>query len=123
MLEYALQRERRELEVSRPYAGSGSIVHTPPTIRASRAWGKRHYNLTGATCSPVTVTDRLGNTRTIAPLVHGQVVRLHKRTYKVVKQGERVLTPDLTEAQERAILEQLKANATPRAQGFNIHDK
>jgi hypothetical protein len=37
--------------------------------------------------------------------------------------GERTITPDLTEAQENAILAQLKANATPRAQGFNIHDK
>lgn len=108
--------------MSSPYAG-GSIVHTPPTIRATRPWGKRNYNLTGAQCSPVTVTDKQGNTRTLAPLVHGQVVRLHKRTYKVVMAGERVLAPDLTEAQERAILEQLKANATPRAQGFNIHDK
>ena len=106
-----------------PYAGSGSIVHTPPTIRASRAWGKRHYNLTGAVCSPVTITDKHGNVRTVSPLVHGQVVRLHKRTYKIVNAGERVLTPDLTEAQENAILAQLQANATPRAQGFNIHDK
>lgn len=105
-----------------PYAG-GSIVKTPPTIRASRPWGKRHYNLTGATCSPVTVTDRLGNTRVVAPLVHGQVVRLHKRTYKVVKSGERTLTPNLTEEQETAILNALHANATPRAQAFNVHDK
>jgi hypothetical protein len=109
--------------VPNPYAGSGSIVVTPPTIRASRAWGKRHYNLTGATCSPVTITDRLGNTRVVAPLVRGQVVRLHKRTYKVAMAGERNLTPDLTEAQERAILDQLKANATPIAKAFNVHDK
>lgn len=105
-----------------PYAG-GSIVKTPPTIKATRQWGKRHYNLTGATCSPVTVTDRLGNTRVIAPLVHGQVVRLHKRTYKVVKSGERTLTPNLTEAQETAILNALHANAQPRAKAFNVHDK
>ena len=106
-----------------PYAGSGSIVVTPPVIRASRAWGKRHYNLTGATCSPVTITDRLGNTRVVAPLVHGKIVRLHKRTYKVVMAGERNLSPDLTEAQERAILEQLARNREPLKQGFNIHDK
>lgn len=105
-----------------PYAG-GSIVQTPPTIRASRPWGKRNYNLTGATCSPVTVTDRLGNTRVVAPLVHGQVVRLHKRTYKIVKSGERTLTPNLTEAQEREILAQLASNRTPLKQGFNIHEK
>ena len=106
-----------------PYAGSGSIVVTPPTIRASRPWGKRNYNLTGATCSPVTITDKHGNTRTLAPLVHGQVVRLHKRTYKVAMAGERNLTPDLTEEQEKAILSALHANATPRAQAFNVHDK
>ena len=71
----------------------------------------------------MTITDKQGNVRTVSPLVHGQVVRLHKRTYKIVNAGERVLTPDLTEAQENAILAQLQANATPRAQGFNIHDK
>ena len=109
--------------MTRPYNGSGSWATVPPTIKASRQWGKRHYNLTGAQCSPVTITDKHGNTRTVAPLVHGTVVRLHKRTYKVVMAGERNLTPDLTEAQERAILAQLQANATPRAQGFNIHDK
>ena len=106
-----------------PYAGSGSIVVTPPVIRASRAWGKRHYNLTGATCSPVTITDRLGNTRVVAPLVHGQVVRLARKTNRAIMAGERLLTPDLTEAQERAILDALHANATPRAKAFNIHDK
>lgn len=106
-----------------PYAGSGSIVHTPPTIKASRQWGKRHYNLTGAQCSPVTITDKHGNTRTVAPLVHGRVVRLARRTHKAIMAGERVLTPDLTEAQESAILAQLHANAQPRAKAFNIHDK
>lgn len=106
-----------------PYAGSGSIVHTPPTIRASRAWGKRHYNLTGATCSPVTITDKHGNVRTIAPLVHGQVVRLAKRTHRAIMAGERILSPDLTELQEREILAQLARNREPLKQGFNIHDK
>ena len=106
-----------------PYAGSGSIVHTPPTIKASRQWGKRHYNLTGAQCSPVTITDKHGNTRTVAPLVHGRVVRLARKSHKAIMAGERVLTPDLTEAQESAILAQLHANATPRAQAFNVHDK
>lgn len=106
-----------------PYAGSGSIVVTPPTIRASRAWGKRHYNLTGATCSPVTITDKSGNVRTVAPLVHGQVVRLAKRNRKVIMAGERYKAPDLTEAQERAILAQLASNREPLKQGFNIHEK
>ena len=106
-----------------PYAGSGSIVVTPPTIRASRPWGKRNYNLTGAKCSPVTVTDRQGNTRVVAPLVHGQVVRLARKSHKAIMAGERNLTPDLTEAQENAILAQLHANAQPRAKAFNIHDK
>lgn len=71
----------------------------------------------------MTITDRLGNTRVVAPLVRGQVVRLHKRTYKVAMAGERNLSPDFTEAQERAILEQLARNREPLKQGFNIHDK
>jgi hypothetical protein len=109
--------------VPNPYAGSGSIVVTPPTIRASRAWGKRHYNLTGAQCSPVTITDKQGNTRVVAPLVHGQVVRLAKRTNKAIMAGERTTTPDLTEAQVDEILAQLARNREPMKQGFNIHDK
>lgn len=109
--------------MTRPYAGSGVGVRQMRTVRASRPWGKRNYNLTGATCSPVTVTDKHGHTRTIAPLVHGQVVRLAKRTNRAVMAGERNLSPDLTEAQEHAILAQLRANAQPIAQGFNIHDK
>jgi hypothetical protein len=63
-----------------PYAGSGSIVRTPPTISASRPWGKRNYNLTGAKCSPVTITDKQGNTRVVAPLVVGKVVRLARKS-------------------------------------------
>lgn len=106
-----------------PYAGSGSIVVTPPTIRATRPWGKRNYNLTGATCSPVTITDKHGNKRVVAPLVHGQVVRLHKRNRKVVMAGERTTTPDLTEAQVDEILAQLARNREPMKQGFNVHDK
>lgn len=106
-----------------PYAGSGSIVVTPPTIRASRPWGKRNYNLTEATCSPVTITDRHGNTRVVAPLVRGQVVRLARKSHKAIMAGERNLSPDLTEAQEKAILDALHANAQPIAKAFNIHDK
>ena len=109
--------------MTRPYAGSGVGVRQMRTVRASRPWGKRNYNLTGAQCSPVTVTDRHGHTRTVAPLVHGQVVRLAKRTNRAIMAGERILTPDLTEAQERAILAQLHANAQPRAKAFNVHDK
>jgi hypothetical protein len=106
-----------------PYAGSGSIVRTPPTISASRPWGKRNYNLTGATCSPVVITDRQGNTRVVAPLVIGSVVRLARKSHKAIMAGERNLTPDLTEAQQDAILAQLHANAPKREQAFNIHDK
>lgn len=106
-----------------PYAGSGQGVAQLRTIKASRQWGKRHYNLTGATCSPVTITDRLGNTRVVAPLVRGQVVRLARKSQRAIMAGERNLSPDLTEAQERAILEALHANATPIAKAFNIHDK
>lgn len=109
--------------MTRIYGGSGSYAVIPPTIRASRPWGKRNYNLTGATCSPVTITDKSGNVRTVAPLVHGQVVRLHKRTYKVAMAGQRTITPTLDETQERAILEALHANAQPRAKAFNVHDK
>jgi hypothetical protein len=109
--------------VSNPYAGSGQGVAQLRTIKASRQWGKRHYNLTGATCSPVTITDRHGNTRVVAPLVRGQVVRLARKSQRAIMAGERNLSPDLTEAQERAILEALHANAQPRAKAFNIHDK
>lgn len=109
--------------MTRPYAGSGVGVRQMRTVRASRPWGKRNYNLTGAQCSPVTITDKHGHTRTVAPLVHGQVVRLAKRTNRAIMAGERVLTPDLTQEQENAILAQLHANATPRAKAFNIHDK
>ena len=106
-----------------PSAGSGSIVRTPPTISATRPWGKRHYNLTGATCSPVVITDRQGNTRVVAPLVVGKVVRLARKSHRVIMAGERNLTPDLTEAQENAILAQLHALAPKREMAFNIHDK
>ena len=109
--------------MSNPYAGSGQGVAQLRTIRASRPWGKRHYNLTGATCSPVTITDKQGNKRVVQPLVHGQVVRLHKRNRKVVMAGERTTTPDLTEAQVDEILAQLARNREPMKQGFNIHDK
>jgi hypothetical protein len=83
-----------------PYAGSGQGVAQLRTIKASRQWGKRHYNLTGATCSPVTITDR-----------------------HAVMAGERNLSPDLTEAEQDAILAQLRANAPKREKAFNIHDK
>ena len=109
--------------MTRPYAGSGVGVRQLRTVRASRPWGKRNYNLTGATCSPVTVTDRHGVIRTVAPLVHGQVVRLAKRTNRAIMAGERNLSPDLTELQERDILAQLARNREPLKQGFNIHEK
>lgn len=106
-----------------PYAGSGQGVAQLRTIKASRQWGKRHYNLTGATCSPVTITDRHGNTRVVAPLVRGQVVRLARKSQRAVMAGERNLSPDLTEAEQDAILAQLRANAPKREKAFNIHDK
>jgi hypothetical protein len=76
-----------------PYAGSGSIVKTPPTISASRPWGKRNYNLTGAKCSPVTITDKQGNTRVVAPLVVGKVVRLARKRTRLSWQGSGQLRP------------------------------
>ena len=106
-----------------PYAGSGSIVRTPPTTSASRPWGKRNYNLTGAKCSPVVITDRQGNTRVVAPLVVGKVVRLARKSHKAIMAGKRSTTPDLTDEQRDDILAQLHANAQPRAKAFNIHDK
>lgn len=110
--------------MSNPYAGSGQGVAQLRTIRASRPWGKRHYNLTGATCSPVTITDKQGNKRVVQPLVHGQVVRLHQRNRKVVMAGAHANpTPNLTEAQVDEILAQLARNREPLKQGFNIHDK
>lgn len=110
--------------MSNPYAGSGQGVAQLRTIRASKPWGKRHYNLTGATCSPVTITDKQGNKRVVQPLVHGQVVRLHKRNRRVVMAGERTNpTPNLTESEVDAILAQLTRNREPLKQGFNIHEK
>lgn len=109
--------------MSNPFAGSGSIVRTPPTISATRPWGKRNYNLTGATCSPVTITDKQGNTRTLAPLVSGSVVRLARKHNKALMAGKRTTTPTLTEAQQDEILAQLHANAPKREMAFNIHDK
>lgn len=106
-----------------PYAGSGVGVRQLRTVRASRPWGKRNYNLTGATCSPVMITDKQGNTRTLAPLVIGKVVRLARKSHKVIMAGERTTTPDLTEAEQDAILAQLHANAPKREMAFNIHDK
>lgn len=106
-----------------PYAGSGSIVRTPPTIKASKSWGRRHYNLTGAQCSPVVITDRQGNTRTLAPLVSGKVVRLVRKSHKTIMAGKRSTTPDLTEEQQDTILAQLHALAPKREMAFNIHDK
>ena len=106
-----------------PYAGSGSIVRTPPTISATRPWGKRNYNLTGAQCSPVTITDKQGNTRTLAPLVIGSVVRLARKHNKALMAGKRTTPPALTEAQQDEILAQLHANAPKREMAFNIHDK
>jgi len=106
-----------------PYGAQGSIIVPPHTIRASRPWGKRNTNPNREVCSPVTITDKQGNTRVIAPLVIGKVVRLNKRTARVVKSGTRELAPNLTEAQEHAILEQLHALAPKREMAFNIHDK
>ena len=106
-----------------PYAGSGNGVAQLRTIRASKPWGKRHYNLTGAQCSPVVITDRQGNTRTLAPLVSGKVVRLARKSRRVIMAGERSTTPDLTEAQQDEILAQLHALAPKRDKAFNIHDK
>jgi len=71
----------------------------------------------------VIITDKQGNTRVVAPLVIGKVVRLNKRTAKVVKGGTRELAPNLTEAQQNDILAQLHANAPKREMAFNIHDK
>lgn len=72
----------------------------------------------------MTITDKQGNTRTLAPLVHGQVVRLHKRNRKVVMAGERTNpTPNLTDSEVDAILAQLARNREPLKQGFNIHEK
>jgi len=111
--------------VSNPYAGSGQGVAQLRTIRATRPWGKRNYNLTGATCSPVTITDKHGNKRVVQPLVHGQVIRLHKRNRKVVMAGahSNPTPPNLTDSEVDAILAQLARNREPLKQGFNIHDK
>ena len=106
-----------------PYGAQGSIVVPPLKPRVHRPWGKRNTNPNREVCSPVIITDKQGNTRVVAPLVIGKVVRLNKRTAKVVKGGTRELAPNLTEAQQDDILAQLHANAPKREQAFNIHDK
>jgi len=106
-----------------PYGAQGSIVAPPLKPRVHRPWGKRNTNPNREVCSPVIITDKQGNTRVIAPLVIGKVVRLARKHNKALMAGKRTTTPDLTEAQQDAILAQLHALAPKKDKAFNIHDK
>jgi hypothetical protein len=108
-----------------PYAGQGSIIVPPHKVRASTPWGKRNPNTSRSQSGVVTITDRDGNTRTVSPVILSSsgVVRLPRnRARKVRLSGENIITLDLNEDQERAILDRLKS-ARSTAINNNIHNK
>lgn len=104
-----------------PYAGQGSIIVPPHKVIASTPWGKRNPNISRSRSSAVTITDREGNVRVVAPatLTKSGVVRLPKGR-KARLAGGNVVTLDLNEQQEREILARLAGTYN---KGFNIHDK
>lgn len=109
-----------------PYAGQGSIIAPPHKVRASTPWGKRNLNISRSKSSAVTITDKDGNVRTVAPLITTKsgVVRLpRKRAVKVRLVGADIVTLDLSEQDERAILARIKSDTTDRGVNNNIHDK
>jgi hypothetical protein len=111
--------------MSSPYAGQGSIIVPPHKVRASTPWSKRNPNTSRSRSGVVTITDRNGNTRTVAPatLTRSGVVRLPRnRAQKVRLAGDNMITLDLNEDQERAILDRLKS-ARSTAINNNIHNK
>ena len=107
-----------------PYAGQGSIIVPPRKVMASTPWGKRNLNPSRSRSGVVTITDKNGNVRTIAPLISTKsgVVRLPGGR-KARLAGTNVVTLDLNETQEREILARLAKSRDHIKQGFNIHDK
>lgn len=107
-----------------PYAGQGSIIFPPHKVRSSTPWGKRNPNPNRQRSGVVTITDREGNVRVVAPLISREsgVVRLPGNR-KARLAGGNVVTLDLNEQQEREVLARLARNRDHIKQGYNIHDK
>lgn len=110
--------------MTRIYAGQGSIIVPPHKVRASTPWGKRNLNPSRSRSGAVTITDRDGNTRIVAPLVATKsgVVRLPGGR-KARLAGSNVVTLDLSEAQEREVLARLRSARANRGVNLNIHEK
>ncbi len=110
--------------MTRVYSGQGSIIVPPHKVRASTPWGKRNLNPSRSRSGVVTITDKDGNTRIVAPLIATKsgVVRLPGGR-KARLSGSDVVTLDLSETQEREVLARLRANSEHIKQGYNIHEK
>ena len=107
-----------------PYGGQGSIIVPPHKVRASTPWGKRNLNPSRSRSGVVTITDKDGNVRTIAPLIAREsgVVRLPGNR-KARLAGTNVVTLDLSDDEQRAILARLKSDRTTNGVNLNVHDK
>jgi hypothetical protein len=110
--------------VTRIYSGQGSIIVPPHKVRASTPWGKRNLNPSRSRSGVVTITDKDGNTRIVAPLIASKsgVVRLPGGR-KARLSGSDVVTLDLSEAQEREVLARLRSDRANRGVNLNIHEK
>jgi ethanolamine utilization microcompartment shell protein EutS len=110
--------------VTRVYSGQGSIIVPPHKVRASTPWGKRNLNPSRSRSGVVTITDKDGNTRIVAPLIASKsgVVRLPGGR-KARLSGSDVVTLDLSEAQEREVLARLRSDRANRGVNLNIHEK
>lgn len=110
--------------MTRVYSGQGSIIVPPHKVRASTPWGKRNLNPSRSRSGVVTITDKDGNTRIVAPLIASKsgVVRLPGGR-KARLSGSDVVTLDLSEAQEREVLARLRSDRANRGVNLNIHEK
>lgn len=110
--------------MTRIYSGQGSIIVPPHKVRASTPWGKRNLNPSRSRSGVVTITDKDGNTRIVAPLIASKsgVVRLPGGR-KARLSGSDVVTLDLSEAQEREVLARLRSDRANRGVNLNIHEK
>lgn len=110
--------------MTRVYSGQGSIIVPPHKVRASTPWGKRNLNPSRSRSGVVTITDKDGNTRIVAPLIASKsgVVRLPGGR-KARLSGSGVVTLDLSEEQEREVLARLRSDRANRGVNLNIHEK
>ena len=110
--------------MTRIYSGQGSIIVPPHKVRASTPWGKRNLNPSRSRSGVVTITDKDGNTRIVAPLIASKsgVVRLPGGR-KARLSGSDVVTLDLSEEQEREVLARLRSDRANRGVNLNIHEK